>query len=53
MLGRVTAAHVGIAPIMLHTGVASLEEDELPYAEGVLFAPSITANVNAALKQVA
>ena len=33
VLGRLVAAGVGVAPLVLHTGVASLEADELPYPE--------------------
>jgi len=31
MVTRLVAGGVGVAPIVLHTGVASLEADELPY----------------------
>ena len=32
---RLVATGIGVTPIVLHTGVASLESDELPYAERV------------------
>ncbi len=32
---RLVATGIGVSPIVLHTGVASLESDELPYAERV------------------
>ena len=32
---RLVAKGVGVAPVLLHTGVASLEADELPYPERV------------------
>jgi S-adenosylmethionine:tRNA ribosyltransferase-isomerase len=35
MITRLVAAGVGVAPVLLHTGVASLEADELPYPERV------------------
>jgi len=33
IITRLVAKGVGIAPVILHTGVASLEDDELPYPE--------------------
>lgn len=44
---RLVAKGVGVAPIVLHTGVASLEADELPYPERFRV-PAVTAErVNA------
>jgi S-adenosylmethionine:tRNA ribosyltransferase-isomerase len=39
---RLVAKGVGVAPVVLHTGVASLESDELPYPER-LRVPAATA----------
>jgi S-adenosylmethionine:tRNA ribosyltransferase-isomerase len=48
VLTRLAAKGVGVSPIVLHTGVASLEADELPYPERVRV-PSVTAHrINAA-----
>lgn len=48
MITRLVARGVGVAPLALHTGVASLEDRELPYPERVRV-PSLTAErVNAA-----
>jgi len=45
---RLVAKGVGVSPVVLHTGVASLEADELPYPEP-LRVPAVTAQrVNAA-----
>jgi len=44
---RLVAKGVGVAPLILHTGVASLEPDELPYPERVRVPPSTAARVNA------
>lgn len=45
---RLVAKGVGVAPVVLHSGVASLEADELPYPEP-LRVPAVTAErVNAA-----
>jgi S-adenosylmethionine:tRNA ribosyltransferase-isomerase len=47
LITRLVAKGVGITPLVLHTGVASLEADELPYPERVRV-PAITAQrVNA------
>ncbi|HET6964671.1 MAG TPA: S-adenosylmethionine:tRNA ribosyltransferase-isomerase, partial [Acidimicrobiales bacterium] len=47
VITRLVAKGVGVAPVVLHTGVASLEADELPYPERVRV-PSVTAErVNA------
>ena len=42
VLTRLVAKGVGVTPVVLHTGVASLEADELPYPER-LRVPPITA----------
>jgi S-adenosylmethionine:tRNA ribosyltransferase-isomerase len=44
---RLVAKGVGVTPIVLHTGVASLEVDELPYPERVRVPPSTAMRVNA------
>ncbi len=45
---RLVAKGVGVTPVVLHTGVASLERDELPYPERARV-PAVTASrVNAA-----
>lgn len=43
MLTRLVAMGVGVTPVVLHTGVASLESDELPYPERV-HVPAATAD---------
>ena len=43
VITRLVAKGVGITPLVLHTGVASLEADELPYPERVRV-PAITAH---------
>ncbi len=45
---RLVAKGVGVTPIVLHTGVASLEADELPYPERVRVPESTVERVNAA-----
>lgn len=47
MVTRLVAKGVGIAPVVLHTGVASLEADELPYPERVRVPPFTARRVNA------
>jgi S-adenosylmethionine:tRNA ribosyltransferase-isomerase len=42
IITRLVAKGVGVAPVVLHTGVASLEREELPYPERVRV-PSATA----------
>jgi S-adenosylmethionine:tRNA ribosyltransferase-isomerase len=44
---RLVAKGVGVTPVVLHTGVASLERDELPYPERVTVPPATAARVNA------
>jgi S-adenosylmethionine:tRNA ribosyltransferase-isomerase len=45
---RLVAKGVGVTPLVLHTGVASLEADELPYPERVRVPESTSERVNAA-----
>jgi len=45
---RLVAKGVGVAPLVLHTGVASLEADELPYPERMKVPESTAERVNAA-----
>jgi len=45
---RLVAKGIGITPLVLHTGVASLEADELPYPERVQVPESTAERVNAA-----
>ena len=44
---RLVAKGVGVTPVVLHTGVASLEADELPYPERVHVPVETAARVNA------
>ena len=44
---RLVAKGVGVTPIVLHTGVASLEADELPYPERLRVPPATAERVNA------
>ena len=47
LIMRLVAKGVGVSPLVLHTGVASIEADELPYPERV-HVPAVTAErVNA------
>jgi S-adenosylmethionine:tRNA ribosyltransferase-isomerase len=48
VITRLVSKGVGIAPVMLHTGVASLEADELPYPERVIVPESTADRVNTA-----
>lgn len=43
---RLVAKGVAVAPIVLHTGVASLESDELPYPERLRVSPATAEQVN-------
>ena len=43
VITRLVAKGVGVTPLVLHTGVASLEADELPYPERVRV-PATTAD---------
>jgi S-adenosylmethionine:tRNA ribosyltransferase-isomerase len=47
VITRLVAKGVGVAPVVLHTGVASLEADELPYPERVRVPESTARRVNA------
>jgi len=47
VITRLVAKGVGVTPIVLHTGVASLEADELPYPEHVRVSPTTAMRVNA------
>ena len=48
ILTRLAATGIGVAPIVLHTGVASLEGDELPYPERVEVPATTASKINAA-----
>jgi len=47
LITRLVAKGVGITPVVLHTGVASLESDELPYPERVVIPESTAGRINA------
>jgi S-adenosylmethionine:tRNA ribosyltransferase-isomerase len=47
VITRLVAKGVGVTPIVLHTGVASLEADELPYPEHARVSATTAARVNA------
>jgi S-adenosylmethionine:tRNA ribosyltransferase-isomerase len=47
VITRLVAKGVGVTPVVLHTGVASLEADELPYPERVRVPRTTAARVNA------
>jgi S-adenosylmethionine:tRNA ribosyltransferase-isomerase len=47
VLMRLVAKGVGVTPIVLHTGVASLEADETPYPERVRVPEATAVRVNA------
>lgn len=47
LVTRLVAKGVGVAPVVLHTGVASLEADELPYPEPVRVSASTARRVTA------
>ena len=49
VITRLVAGGVAVAPILLHTGVASLEADELPYPERAVVPPA-TARLVAATR---
>lgn len=48
VITRLVAKGVAVAPVVLHTGVASLEADELPCPERVHVPPATAGQVNAA-----
>jgi S-adenosylmethionine:tRNA ribosyltransferase-isomerase len=45
---RLVAKGVDVAPVLLHTGVASLEDDEVPYPERVRISSETAERVNGA-----
>ncbi len=47
LITRLVAKGIGVTPLVLHTGVASLESDELPYPERTRVPASTAARVNA------
>ncbi len=47
LVTRLVAKGIGITPIVLHTGVSSLEANERPYPEWFRVPPSTAARVNA------
>jgi S-adenosylmethionine:tRNA ribosyltransferase-isomerase len=46
LITRLVAKGVGVSPLVLHTGVASLESTELPYPERLRVPPSTANRVN-------
>jgi len=50
VITRLVAKGVSVSPIVLHTGVASLEADELPYPERVRVPAATAAHVNDTLE---
>ena len=46
VITRLVAKGVGVSPLVLHTGVASLEATELPYPERLYVPPSTASRVN-------
>jgi S-adenosylmethionine:tRNA ribosyltransferase-isomerase len=53
VLNRLGARGVGVATIVLHTGVSSLERGEAPYPERFRVSPEAAAAVNAAERVIA
>lgn len=47
IITRLVAKGISVAPVLLHTGVASLEDDELPYPERVRVSSMAAQQVNA------
>lgn len=47
VITRLVAKGVGVTPVILHTGVASLEDDEVPYPERVRVSLATAERVNA------
>jgi S-adenosylmethionine:tRNA ribosyltransferase-isomerase len=47
LITHLVAEGIGVAPIVLHTGVSSLEADELPYPERVVVSAATANLVNA------
>jgi S-adenosylmethionine:tRNA ribosyltransferase-isomerase len=50
LLTRLVANGVGVTPVLLHTGVASLEASEAPYPEYFRVTPSTARRINEARK---
>jgi S-adenosylmethionine:tRNA ribosyltransferase-isomerase len=48
IITRLVAKGVGVTPLVLHTGVASLESEETPYPERLVVPAATAARVNAA-----
>ena len=48
VITRLVAKGIGVAPVLLHTGVASLEADELPYPERAVVPAATAQAVDAA-----
>lgn len=46
VITRLVAKGVGVSPLVLHTGVASLEANELPYPERFKVPPSTASRIN-------
>ncbi len=46
LITRLVAKGVAVSPVVLHTGVASLEADELPYPERVVVPASTASRIN-------
>ena len=46
VITRLVAKGVGVSPLVLHTGVASLESTELPYPERLRVSPTTATRVN-------
>jgi S-adenosylmethionine:tRNA ribosyltransferase-isomerase len=51
ILTRLISKGVGVTPVVLHTGVASLEADELPYPERVSVPATTAERVNSTRRQ--
>ena len=47
VITRLVARGIGVTPVVLHTGVASIEADELPYPERVHVPPATAERVTA------
>lgn len=51
LVTRLVAQGIGVSPVVLHTGVASLGADELPYPERVVVPRSTANRVNATRRE--
>jgi len=51
LVTRLVARGIGVAPIVLHTGVSSLEGDEMPYPERYRVDPATAGRVNDARRR--